>query len=189
MSTYLRVAESDILTWLSATGRVFYASDADQNDAITGQTSFANTTPSLILTVPSGTTAIPLLVRLAQTGTVAGGAIDVIIEFDNIAGYASGGTAETVLGARTTGGPTNLCSVYSGATATAGYGVRVFARTFAQDVTPASTEFIPEVVWAPIAGLDHLVGPACMKVFTYAGTTGPTWFWTVKWAEFPTAWL
>jgi len=191
MSTLRNIADSDMLSWLAMNGHVFYASDADQDDALTGQTSFANTTPTLLLNVPTGTTAIPLLVRLAQTGTVAGGAITVLMEIDDIAAYSSGGTAETTLCARTdaplaaNANFTNA-TLYSTATATAGYGVRIFGRTFAQDVAPTSADLIPEIVWAPVAGLDFLVGPASFKVFTYAATTGPTFFWAVKWAAFPT---
>lgn len=179
---------SDLLAWLSAEGRIFYASDADQNDLVTGQTSFANTTPTFLLDVPSGTTAIPLGVRLFQTGSVAGGAVDVIMEIDDADRYNTGGTSETVLCSRTSGGQTNLCALYSGATANAGYGVRIFGATLGQDVSPAEGA-VNEVVWAPSAGLDFLVGPAAFAIYTYAGTTGPTWFWTIKWAELPTAML
>lgn len=180
---------SDFLTYLAADGRIFYASDADQNDLVTGQTSFANTTPTFVLEVPTGTTAIPLMVRLSQTGTVAGGAIDVIMELDNAARYSSGGTTETVLAAKTGGNTqSNNCTLYSGATAAAGYGVRIFGATIGQDVSPA--EGAPnEILWTPVAGLDFLVGPAAFLVYTYAGTTGPTWFWTVKWAEIPSGWV
>jgi hypothetical protein len=170
---------------LAAQGRVFYASDADQNDLVTGQTSFAATTPTFLLSVPSGTTAIPLAVSLSQTGTVAGGDIDVILEIDNADRYSSSGTEETVLCARTTGGFSNLCKLYSGATASAGYGARIMGLRMAADVSHAEGA-IHEALWTPTGSLDFLVGPASMLVYTYAGTTGPTWFWTVKWAEFPT---
>lgn len=180
--------QADLLSFLASSGRVYYASDADQNDLVTGQTSFADTTPTFLLNVPTGTTAIPLMLRLSQTGSVAGGAIDVIMEFDNAGRYSSGGTSETVLGAKTTGALTNACTLYSGATAAAGYGIRVMGMTVGQDVSPA--EGSPnEIVWTPAAGLDFLVGPAAWAIYTYAGTTGPTWFWTIKWAEVPTGWV
>ncbi len=76
-------------------GRIYIATDADANDAVTGQTSFADTTPSFDLEVPSGTTCLPLLVRLGQVGTVAGGAITVNCALSiNAACYASGGTSK-----------------------------------------------------------------------------------------------
>lgn len=175
---------NDPLAWLTSEGRVFYASDADQNDLVTGQTSFAATTPTFLLDVPDGTVAIPLMVRLFQSGTVAGGPVDVIIEIDNADRYDSGGTSETVLGSRTTGSKTNACALYTGATAAAGYGVRIFGATLGQDVTPAEGA-VNEILWTPTAGLDLLVGPAAFAVYTYAAATGPTWFWTIKWAEIP----
>lgn len=186
---------SNIPEHLATLGRVFYASDADQNDVVTGQTSFANTTPTFLLDVPTGQTAIPLMVNLYQTGTVAGGAIDIILEIDNADRYNTGGTSETVLCSRTTGGdlggtlPTGL-ALYSGATANAGYGIRLDAATIAQDVDPAVTETAQrKYLWTPHAGLDYVVGPGAFAVYTYAGTTGPTWFWTIKFAVIPSDWL
>lgn len=175
-------------THMAARGQVFYGSDGDQNDLVTTQTSFAATTPSFMLDIPAGTTAIPLMMSLCQSGTVAGGAVDIIMEFDNIDRYNTGGTSETVVNARTslTGG--NLCTLYSGATANAGYGIRVMGLTLGQDVSPAEGA-VQEIIWTPPAGLDFLDGPAAWLVFTYAAVTAPTWFWTFKWAEVPTATL
>ena len=179
----------DLGLLLSSQGRIFTASDADQNDTVTGQTSFATTTPTFMIDVPSGTTIVPLLVSLGQTGTVAGDAITVIIELDNADRYNTGGTAETVFNNKTAGGVfTNACSVYSGATATDAYGVRTFGVTVAQDVAPAEG-ISNEVLWTPTSTPEFLVGPAAFLVYTYAGTTGPTWFWTIKWAEIPTSWF
>ncbi len=44
---------ADISWRLAIEGRFFYASDADQNDYVTGQTSFANTTPTFLLENPA----------------------------------------------------------------------------------------------------------------------------------------
>ena len=179
----------DLGLLLSSQGRIFTASDADQNDLVTGQTSFAATTPTFMLDIPSGTTVVPLLVSLGQTGTVAGDAISVIIEIDNADRYASSGTSETVFNNKTAGGVfTNAATLYSGATAESGYGVRVFGVTVAQDVAPAEG-ISNEVLWTPTSTPEFLVGPAAFLVYTYAGTTGPTWFWTIKWAEIPTSWF
>ena len=178
----------DIASLLALDGLVFRAADADQNDVVTGQTSFVATTPTFLLDIPAGTTVIPLGVNLNQTGTVAGAAIDIIMEFDDADRYASGGTAETILPARTLGpngaptAATSLCTFYTGATAEAGYGIRVDGVTVGQDVSSAEG-VINEYVWTPSGGYDFLVGPASWLVYTYAGTTGPTWFWTFKWGE------
>jgi len=182
---------TDLIWRLAAEGRIFVASDADENDLVTGQTSFAATTPTFLLQVPAGTICVPLGLTLAQTGSVAGGAIVVIVYVDNTDRYSSGGTSELVfnpngLSAGSAASPsarTNLCTFYSNPTAIAGVGARLWAATIGQDVSPAEGG-APGPSWAPPAPL-FLTGPASLLVFTYAGTTGPTWFWSATWAEFP----
>lgn len=182
----------DPAAWLAAEGRVYYGAGAALNTAVTGATSFATTTPTLLLDVPENTTAIPLMARLFQAGTVAGGAVTVLIEIDNADRYTSGGTAATVLGARTTGAKTQASTLYSTAgsaiTATDAVGVRLAGYLLGQDVSPAEGA-VNEVIWTPTAGLDLLVGPAAFIVNTFAAVTGPTWFFSVKWAEIPTEWI
>lgn len=177
---------ADWLHALAQEGRLYIASDADQNDLVTGQTSFVNTTPTFLLTVPSGTTAIPVYLSLTEAGTVAGDYIDVLIEIDNIAGYASGGTAETVLASRTDDPTAENCTFYSNPTATAGYGVLVDSFRLAEDVDPASADAGGPfgLKWRPPYPI-YLVGPACLKVFTFATGTGPSWAWSAAWIEVP----
>jgi hypothetical protein len=173
-------------------GRVFFASDGDENDLVTGQTSFADTTPTFSLQVAAGApvAVVPLYYQLAQTGSVAGAAIDIITEIDNIAKRASGGTSETVLSSRTdslgVAHDTNVI-LYSNPTGTAGYGVRVAGITLGPDVSSAEGAR-NEYLWTPLAPI-YLMPTAAigasLNVYTYAGTTGPTWFWTFCWAEIP----
>lgn len=164
-------------------GRIFVSSDADQNDRVTGQTSFANTTPTFMIDVPSGTTCIPLFVNLTQSGTVAGGDIAVEIEIDKIDRYNTGGTEEKAYTSRLKN-RTNVCKLYSGATANSGYGIRVFAATIAPDVSPAEGA-VQGPYWQ--AEIPYLIdGPGAFLVYTYAASTGPTWEWSIAWAEVPT---
>ena len=177
---------ADWLRALAMDGKVYLASDADANDMVTGQTSFADTTPTFLLRVPSGTTAIPLYANLQQAGTVAGAFITVTVEIDNADPYASGGTAETILSSRTDQPSSPACSVYSNPTVTTGnYGVQVESRVVGQDVSPAEGAN-NNILWTPQVPM-FLVGPASLKIYTYAGTTGPTWLWAIGWAELPTA--
>ena len=170
---------ADLLWRISAAGQIFVASDADQNDTVLGQTSFVNTTPTFLLSVPAGAIAIPLFVNLDTTGTVAGGAIDVIIEASFLTNaYASGGTSEKIQGTRK-GWHAPRCALWSGPTATAGYGVRLYATTMDQTI---ATTAAPPGFWKPEVPY-ILEGPASLNIFTYAATTGPTWFWSVGWAE------
>ena len=174
---------------IAVEGRKFYSSDADQNDLVTGQTSFANTTPTFLLQNPagSGVVILPLFFTLNQTGTVAGGAIDIITELD-VDRYASGGVSELVKAGRIGMPRPNKGLLYSNPTASAGYGVRVDGLTTGQDVSPAEGA-LQQYLWTPTSCMDILDPGTCMKVFTYAATTGPTWFWTICWAEVPPEWL
>ena len=176
---------NDPIWRLAAYGQIFVGGDADQNDTVTGQTSFAATTPTWIIDVPDGITIIPLWVDLSQTGTVAGGDIELVIEIDDADRYNTGGTSETVLSTRTSGGNTNQCLIRSGATANAGFGQRVFSADIAADVSPAEG-ILPGPLWVPVTPM-FLVGPAGFLVYTWAGTTGPTWLWSVGWAEINSA--
>lgn len=162
--------------------RIYLASDADQNDVVTGQTSFANTTPTFQLDVPGGRVAMPLYLDLSQTGSVAGGAIDVIIEVDSVLRYASGGTKEKAVNSA---GRESSCVLRSGATAVAGYGMNLLRATIGQDVSPAEGA-VQGPWWRPAVPIP-LRGPASWNIFTYAGTTGPTWFWSAGWIEWTAA--
>ena len=171
---------------LATRGQMFNASAAAQDTTVTGATSFATTTPTFLLDVPSGTTALPAYMSLNQAGTVAGGAVSVLMEMDNADRYTSGGTAATVLNKRTDGG-TALSTLYSATgtaiVATDAYGVRTMGLLTGQDVSPAEG-IITEVVWTPAGGIELLVGPAAWLVYTFpAASTGPTWFWSFAWAE------
>lgn len=179
----------DLAHRIAVAGRKFYASDGDQNDLVLGQTSFANTTPTFMLSNPagSGLLCIPLFFTLAQSGTVGGAAIDIIVELD-VDRYASGGVAETVKNSRFGLPVANRCLLRSNATATAGYGVRVDGITTGQDVSPAEGA-LQQYLWSPTSVMDILDPGTCLKVFTYAGTTGPSWFWTFCWAEVPPDWM
>ena len=176
------------LMQLAIDGRVFVSSDADENDRVTGQTSYAATTPTFLLNIPTGTLAIPLWVHMNQTGTVAGGVISIYMSYDGIARYSSGGTSEAITNARTPSPRGSNCLLYSGATAAAASAARLlFTQTLDPDVTDPN---LTEEVHA-MAGRDFpflcLGGPASFLVFTYAATTGVTVEWSIGWAEFTTS--
>jgi hypothetical protein len=198
LHSYLR--EQDYISALTAEGYGFYVSDADQNDLVTGQTSFADTTPTFQIAVSAGGayTVIPLEIGLNQSGSVAGGAIDILVEIDNAVRYASGGTAETAFNMRTDGGgpfghalPSGV-AFRSNPTAASGYGIPLDRVTVGQDVSSAEGA-INQYVWTPSRGLKYLVPTpttgASMNVYTYAGTTGPTWLWQFAFLVVPNGFL
>lgn len=175
----------DLIWRFAQQGRLFVASDADQNDMVTGQTSFANTTPTFLLRVPANIVAVPLFLNLSQSGTVAGDFITIAIEMDDVDRYASSGTEETVFNPRKSATVVPRSKVYSSPTASAGYGVRIWGGTIGQDVSPAEGA-VQGPFWRPEMPY-FLEGPASLLVYTYAGTTGPTWLWSLGWAEFDSA--
>jgi hypothetical protein len=186
------IFEADWLTQaLGSEGRIFFGSQGTaQNSTFTGQTSFSATTPDLTLEVPAGTTAIPLSLSLVQTGTVAGGLITVILGIQNAAERSSGGTAWTLVTSSRTDKPmTPSCSVYTQPTVSSDtVGVRLWAATLKQDVT--NTVYTNHVYWTALgqeSAVPYLVGPAALKVYTFASTTGPTFFADLAWAELPSS--
>lgn len=181
------------VSWVFAQhGRQFFAADADQNDRVTGQTSFANTTPTFLLHNPStsGVVAMGFVTRHTQAGSVAGGDINVEYSTSTPSAYSTGGTAEKAIsgGIGMTGAPTEACTLYTGATATAGYtGIKVYGHVLGPDVSPAEGVINNPEYHAP-AGL-WLWPNSSLDIFTYASSTGPTWDWNVEWWEIPVAWL
>lgn len=188
----LRVPLTADFAWrLALEGRLFIASDADQNDRVTGQTSFANTTPTFTLNNPanSGVLCIPSRIRLTQTGTVAGAAVFVEISGAAPTSFASGTAELAVSGALgMPNAPQEKCTVYSTVTATAGAGTaKLYHFSLAADVEPAEG-VINNPEYVPPTGL-FLWPNSCIHVFTYAATTGPTWDWGFEWYEVPLAWF
>ena len=174
----------DYIWLLAGQGRLYIGGDAAAGDLVTAVTTFATTTPTFQIDVPADTTCIPLFVNLSQSGTVAGGAIDIIIEIDNADRYNTGGTAETIYQGRTAVNTTASCTLRSNPTGNAGYGMRVFAATIGPDVSPAEGA-VQGPFWQ--AEVPYFIeGPGAFNVFTYAAVTAPTWLWSIGWAEVPT---
>lgn len=182
-----RLRSQDFLSYLALQGKTFTLGPSSAiNATVTGQTSFVATTPTFLLNVPTGKTVIPLFMGLCQAGTVAGGDITVLMGKDKISRYSSGGTELSALPDRGSIGTQPTSKLYSGATATTGVATRMMGLLLGPDVSPAEG-VINEIVWTPAATLDFLDGPAAWMIYTYAGTTGPTWFYEFKFAEVDTS--
>ena len=181
---------ADISWRLALEGRIYVAADADQNDRITGQTSYANTTPTFTLHNPATSTVLvlPFFYQLAQTGSVAGGDIGIETELVGPSTFSSG-TLERTKNLRMgmAAPPTNQGLLYSTVTATAGYGISVGHATLGPDVSPAEG-VINIYEWQSPVGC--ILDPnTSLHVFTYAATTGPTFGWHFVWAELPLDWV
>lgn len=177
---------ADFILQLALQGQIFIYGDGDQNDMVTGQTSFANTLATWCLDVPADVIAIPLYIALAQAGTVAGDVINVLCEYDRIKRFSSG-TEETSKSTLTSPPYQPKSKLYSTATVVAGYYQTFYRTQLGPDVSPA--EGVPTgLLIIPVVPI-LLAGPASMLVYTNAGTTGPSWLWNICIAEVPRGWI
>lgn len=171
--------------------RGYIASNAAKQTALaTGGTSYSDTAPAFILDVATGTTMIPLQIRLRQGGTVAGGVITVLITADVIARYSSGGTAITArnmkMGPTAAARRTSAVTVYgtSPTAAAVNTHISLLGAIITHDV--ATTPNTPQTFleWPAIGEVvPHLVGPASLVIYAFAATTQASWFFSFKWIE------
>ena len=165
-------------------GRAFMVSNAARETALAvGGTSFSDTAPAFILDVPSGTGVVPLEIDLRQGGTVAGGMITVLATLSDKVRRASSGTSHTPQNMRFDEPQTSGCSFYTGPTAnTNDDDISLFSGLYEHNLDGALTT--SHVLWsARHSYAPYLVGPASLVVYTFAGSTQPSWFFTFKWAE------
>lgn len=182
----------DFYQQLVQDGRVFLASNAARETALAGGgTSFSDTAPAFLLDVPTGYTVMPLEIHLAQGGTVAGNVINVLVTLSDKTRYASGGGAITPQNMRFDEPYASACSFY-------GCGTDIVANANADDITlwaaildqdvSTKPESTINVNWSARVNLAPLlVGPASLVIYAYAGTTEPSLFFNITWAELQTA--
>ena len=165
-------------------GRAFMVSNAARETALAvGGTSFSDTAPAFILDVPSGTGVVPLEIDLRQGGTVAGGVITVLATLSDKVRRASSGTSHTPQNMRFDEPQTSGCSFYTGPTAaTNADDITLFGGIYEHNLDGAITT--SQVFWsARHSYAPYLVGPASLVIYTFAASTQPSWFFTIKWAE------
>jgi len=187
----------DFYTQLVLDGRVFNASNAVQetDEAIceTGRGT-NNINPSLLLDVPTGTTAIPLEV-IIDIGNSPGTSVDMVftINTDDKIRYASGGAAITPINMRKDDPRTSNCPFYSASTQIVAAANTdddtIYCQMMEAEATPrTATSGEPWFLWTarkytpPV-----LIGPAAFLVFIMAASTNDQELnYSVKWAEFAT---
>ena len=189
----------DALGFLSEEGMVYRLGEATLAGTTTGPQAYATTTPTLGVFVDAGANyiVIPLELQMMQAGTVAGGAITVLMEMDNADRYTSGGTALTVL--RTDMGATSLptgvsafSATGSAITATNAVGIPMRRWLLGPDVSTAEGA-VNSVEWGPQAGTDFLkptatTGASWLINTSTAAGAGATWLYTMKIAVVPASW-
>lgn len=174
---------------LAMRGLVFNISNATKGTVLTvATTSYVDTTPVLLVDVPSGKTMIPIELILNQGGTVAGGVVTVISGVDNKVRYSSGGTALTIRNSRLDDLVGTGAVAYSGATANAvGREMGLFTELLSFDVIHAiTTAGKTSLTWRASVPR-FLVGPASWLVYTFAATTNASWHFYMSWAELDSA--
>lgn len=174
-------------------GRVFFASNAAREtaEAIGTVDTFSDTDPALLLDVPTGTTAIPLEIILNQGGTVAGGAITVLITLSDKVRFASDGAAITPKNMRFDAPRSSSCTFYSGSTdivaAANAEDLSLYSTILDQDVATIPGGEGTRVHWTARKFIaPYLVGPASLVIYAVAATTQPSFFYSIKWAEMAT---
>ena len=178
---------------LALMGRTFSSTGAAANTSSGAlATSFAATTPSFLLDVPTGTICIPQRVQLVQTGTVGGGAVQALIAVSRTAiAYASGGSIITGWSTRTDSQYAPGCTLYLSATATTALLTRQVGQ-FQVGPDVSTTEGANNtMLWTPERYNQPLIliGPASFAVFCWSTTTGVDMFWNLGWSEVPPAWV
>ena len=176
-------------TQLIADGSSYVVSNVARETALAvGGTSFSDTATAFLLDVPAGTTIFPTEIIMRQGGTVAGAIITVLITVDTGLRFSTGGAQQTPRNLRINATPpkTSSCSFYTGATASANVtDTTVWAGRLIQDLDAlvgGHVELSNRKQVMPV-----LEGPASLVVYAFAGSTQPSWFFSIKFAEFASA--
>lgn len=183
----------DWMTQLVMDGRVYNASNAAQETAVLfGETARGtdNVNPSMLLDVPTGTTAIPLEVIISTSGTGTAGDYQVYIVTDDGVRYSSGGAGVTPVNMRKDDPNTSGCSFYQGGTQiVASANVdddTIYVRRLDELEVTTAPQHQP-VIWSARNNIPPvLIGPAALLVFVIVGNVDASFFFSVKWAEFST---
>jgi len=177
----------DFFTQLALDGHIFCSSDADGDDAVASIAAFSATTPQLLLSVPSGTTALPLWLDVNNQGADNGATGTITIMYDRIDRYSTSGTSETVSAYRTDRAVSATCLVRSTATAAAATEARtIFTAQYETSdgtavINAASVHWSARTHFSPA-----LVGPASLIVWFDSNSGTPGFAWSMGWAEFVT---
>ena len=147
---------------------------------ITGAVSFDATTPTFLLRQAASATRLVInSIVLSQVGTVAGAGIGIVVIGDSV-DRLSGTTGTLVVPQNLNLGSTNTSNATfrTGATAIAAAGGSdrvLYNRTVDADVGTISIIDSSDELIIPVTG--------SLLIYTFAGTTGPSWKFEVNWSE------
>lgn len=148
---------------------------------VTGQTSFAATTPTFLFYQSGADTSLALnSMQLSQSGTVAGADVFISLAIDTASRYSSGGTAvvpQVMHTAESTAANTTF--TFNPTASAAGAGTRYIGTWAANADTGVMTslDFRDGVIIGTTGSI---------LVYTWAGTTAPSWKFVFEFTEFLT---
>lgn len=161
-------------------GQSFATAHQTPSTDVTGQTSFDATTPTFLFYQAAAANRVILRdLCLSLVGTAPGGVVHVALATDTANRFSAGGTA--VVPQNTSG----LSTVAAGVT---------FRYNATASAAGAGTRYLRK--WSVPAGLGAIICPAfddeviigatgSILVYTWAGTTGPTWAFSFGHIEEP----
>lgn len=178
----------DFYQQLVMDGRVFQVSNAAFETAEELSTAFGTNgaSPSIYIGVPSGTTIMPLEVRLTQ-GIIANDAWTCLIAYENSVPASVSVTARTPVNLRTDRPVSSACTCGVTGTVTApGDDALLHGGIYTQ--MAADPEHSDEsFFWSARDSIAPIiVGGGCLLIYAFVATTGPGLWYRVVWAEFPT---
>lgn len=159
-------------------GLCFKATHQTPGTGVTGQTSFVATTPTfLIATNAASRGVVGLNFWLGQAGTVAGATIDIAVAIDNTYRYSSGGTAIVPLNSDMDQTTAAAAVFYFNPTASAASANVRYVWTFTAAASLGAEATIDFEDGLGIGTTGSIL------IYTFAGTTGPTWRFGFEWLE------
>src|SRR3990167_3082710 len=143
--------------------------------AVTGQTSFVATTPTFLLRQASSSNRLVLnSIVLSQTGTVAGGDIEIVVAIDSVDRFSADGTLVTPQCSNSAeSNNSSFTFRYNPTASAAGAGTRYIDHRAVDNVLGSS------LVMSYNDGV--VIGATgSILVYTFAATTGPSWHFTFE---------
>ncbi len=164
-------------------GQVFNTCNPVLGTGITGQTSLALTLSTVQLRNLGSKAMVPLWARFVQVGSIANARIHVVsYAYDNDQ-YTSGTALEINCTNRQKASASQVQGAHTATipALTVGNAVEMSSGEIFKSVTTVNTGDFHELLEAPGA---FVINPGgAWSIYTWCGTTGPTWLFNIGWAE------
>jgi len=188
---------ADWLTAMAFEGRCYGVNSGTDTQAVTHNPVYAATEPDMLITVPSNTTIIPVMIQVNLEDTSTAAVLDIMAVATSVYDATTTDTDLTIYNMRMDAPNTSLCQVVATVTSTSAAtplsgnfiefwrGVAGFAEdAFASNITPTN-ELITRASWNV---KDSLVPPVIVgegALYIYMSGTKSIGFITAIWVEVP----